>query len=288
MTGYGKASGLASKRKYTVEIKTLNSKQFDLLARIPQIFKEKELEIRSMLQKKLERGKIETTISVDETAAEASFEINRNLVKKYYREILEFKHEIEDLNTKELLPTILKLPEVIQAIPEKLEEKEWEALLPIIKEAIDNCDNSRIKEGNLLEEDFKKRINIIKSFLSAVETFENQRITRIRAKLNQDLEKYVDNKKLDENRFEQELVYYLEKIDITEEKVRLSTHCEYFLQTLSEKDKSNGKKLNFISQEIGREINTIGSKANDSDIQKLVVQMKDELEKIKEQLFNIL
>jgi uncharacterized protein (TIGR00255 family) len=196
--------------------------------------------------------------------------------------------ELKDNNASDLLPAILKLPEVVQPIPETLEEEEWEALLKIIQEAISNCNDSRIKEGGLLETDFKNRINTIKNFLESVEGFENQRITRIRAKLNQDLEKFVDDKKIDENRFEQEIIYYLEKIDITEEKVRLRTHCDYFLQTLSETNTSNGKKLNFISQEIGREINTIGSKANDSDIQKLVVQMKDELEKIKEQLFNIL
>ncbi len=287
MTGYGKAQGQAGKRKYTIEVKSLNSKQFDLLSRIPQIYKEKELEIRSLLHNNLERGKIEITISVDDSEANASFEINRELVKKYYREILAFQPEI-DVTPGELLPTILKLPEVVQAIPETLKEEEWEALLPIIEEAINNCNDSRIKEGNLLETDFQNRINTIKNFLKSIEEYEGQRITRIRARIKQDVEKFVDDKKIDENRFEQEIVYYLEKIDITEEKVRLLTHCDYFTQTLSEKNTSNGKKLNFISQEIGREINTIGSKANDSDIQKLVVQMKDELEKIKEQLFNIL
>lgn len=288
MTGYGRASGEAGKRKYTIEIKTLNSKQFDLLSRIPQIYKEKELDIRSLLQNRLERGKIEITITVDESAAEDNYEINRELVEKYFTEIKSLQEEIGLKDDNQLLSTILKLPEVLQAIPEKIKEEEWEGLLKIIMEAVDHCDNSRIKEGKILENDFKNRIDFIRKYLTGIEAFEDQRITRIKTRLRQDLEAYADDKKIDENRFEQEIVYYLDKIDITEEKVRLDNHCNYFLQTLTESHTSNGKKLNFISQEIGREVNTIGSKANDSDIQKLVVQMKDELEKIKEQLFNIL
>lgn len=288
MTGYGRASGESGKRKYTIEVKTLNSKQFDMLSRIPQIYKEKELEIRSLLQSKLERGKIEITITVDESVTEDNFEINHELVKNYFTEIRSLQKEISLKDDDQLLSTILKLPEVIRAAPEKFEEEEWEGLLTIILDAIDHCDKSRIKEGEILEEDFNNRISYIRKYLTALEKFEDQRIVKIRTRLKQDLEKYVDDKKIDENRFEQEIVYYLEKIDITEEKVRLENHCNYFLQTLAEANTSNGKKLNFISQEIGREINTIGSKANDSDIQKLVVQMKDELEKIKEQLFNIL
>ena len=288
MTGYGRASGEAGKRKYTIEVKTLNSKQFDMLSRIPQIYKEKELEIRSLLQNKLDRGKIEITITVDESEAEDNYEINRDLVKKYFSEIRALQQEISLKDDDQLLSTILKLPEVIQVTPEKFEEEEWEGLLGIIGEAIDHCDRSRLNEGEILEADFKNRISFIREYLVAIQPFEDQRITKLRARLQQDLVNYVDDKKIDENRFEQEIVYYLEKIDITEEKVRLDNHCNYFLQTLAEANTSNGKKLNFISQEIGREINTIGSKANDSDIQKLVVQMKDELEKIKEQLFNIL
>ncbi len=288
MTGYGMASGESGKRKYTIEIKTLNSKQFDMLTRFPQIYKEKELEIRSLLQNNLERGKIEITISVDENDANDSYELNRELVKKYYQEISAVQKEMNLGENNQLLAAILKLPEVVQAVPEKLEQEEWEGVFHIITEAINNCDESRIKEGKSLENDFKKRIMIINTLLESVENFEDQRIEKIKIKLRHDLEKFFEEVKIDENRFEQEIIYYLEKIDITEEKVRLSNHCNYFLQTLSEANTSNGKKLNFISQEIGREINTIGSKANNSDIQKLVVQMKDELEKIKEQLFNIL
>lgn len=288
MTGYGKASGEAGKRKYTIEVKTLNSKQFDMLSRIPQMYKEKELEIRSLLQEKLERGKIEITINVDESAADDNYEVNHTLARKYYKEIISLQKELNLHDTGEILQLILKMPDIVQAAPERLEPEEWRGMLQIISEAVASCDDSRIKEGNLLEDDFMNRIKTIRSFLDDVEKYEDQRIARIRTKLKTDLEKYFEEKKIDDNRFEQEIVYYLEKIDITEEKVRLANHCDYFLQTLGETGTSNGKKLNFISQEIGREINTIGSKANNSDIQRLVVQMKDELEKIKEQLFNIL
>jgi uncharacterized protein (TIGR00255 family) len=288
MTGYGMASGESGKRKYTIEIKTLNSKQFDMLTRFPQIYKEKELEIRSLLQKMLERGKIEITIAVDEDEANDSYELNRELVKKYYHEIAALQQELNPGEITQILPAILKLPEVVQAVPEKLEQEEWEGVLKIIVQAINHCDTSRMKEGEILEKDFRQRIMTITSLLESVENFEGQRIEKIKIKLRHDLEKFFEEVKIDENRFEQEIIYYLEKIDITEEKVRLSNHCNYFLQTLSGASTSNGKKLNFIGQEIGREINTIGSKANDSNIQKLVVQMKDELEKIKEQLFNIL
>ncbi|MCF8365856.1 MAG: YicC family protein [Bacteroidales bacterium] len=288
MTGYGRADGEVNNTKFTVEVKTLNSKQFDMVSRIPYVYKEKELQIRSLLQQKLERGKIEITVAVEESKAEVNYTLNRELAKKYYLEIIELQQELGVESNPLLFSSILKLPEVIQSIPEKLEEEEWEGMQKIVQEALSLCDVSRINEGKVLENDFVERIASIASLLSEVEKYEDQRIRRIRDKIKADLDKYFNETKIDENRLEQEIVYYIEKIDITEEKVRLKNHCNYFIQTLAEDETSNGKKLNFISQEIGREINTIGSKANDSDIQKLVVQMKDELEKIKEQLFNIL
>jgi len=288
MTGYGRAEGEANKKKFTIEVKTLNSKQFDLISRMPAIYKEKELEMRSLLQQKLERGKIEITVNVEGTKSDDNYTLNKELAKKYYNEIFELQQELNIENNTQLLPAILKLPEIVQIVPEKFQEEEWEDVLKIIHQAIENCDESRIKEGKMLETDFNNRIEYIADFLKQVEKFEDQRISRIREKIKADIKKYFEDTKIDENRLEQEIVYYIEKIDITEEKVRLSNHCDYFLQTLAESDTANGKKLNFIGQEIGREINTIGSKANDSDMQKLVVQMKDELEKIKEQLFNIL
>ncbi len=288
MTGYGRAEGEAGTKKFTVEIKTLNSKQFDLISRIPIIYKEKELEIRSHLLQALSRGKIEITLTTDHSEKVENYALNIALAKKYFSEIQLLQREINIEDDPQIMNTLLKLPDVIQAVPEKLLDEEWKNISMIINLAVDNCDTSRINEGKNLEKDFTQRIKLIDAFLKEIEKFEGRRIERIREKFRKDLQKYVDDNKIDENRFEQEIIYYLEKIDITEEKVRLSNHCDYFLQTLNENHTSNGKKLNFISQEIGREINTIGSKANDSDIQKLVVQMKDELEKIKEQLYNIL
>ncbi len=288
MTGYGRAEGEVNNRKFTVELKTLNSKQFDMLSRIPPVYKEKELQIRSILQQKLERGKIEITVNVEDSKADVNFAINRELATQYYNEIIGLQRNLGIENSNEILATILKLPEVIQAVPDVLEEEEWEGMQEIIHQAVALSDDSRIKEGKVLENDFTERIATITALLLNINKYEDQRIVRIKEKLKADLEKYFEEKKIDQNRLEQEMVYYIDKIDITEEKVRLSNHCNYFLQTLAEADTANGKKLNFISQEIGREINTIGSKANDGDIQKLVVQMKDELEKIKEQLFNIL
>lgn len=288
MTGYGRAEGEVNSRKFIIELKTLNSKQFDMLSRIPPVYKEKELQIRSILQQKLERGKIEITVNVEDSKADVNFTINRELARHYYNEIIGLQKDLGVENSNEILATILKLPEVIQAVPDVLEEEEWEGMQKIIHQAVALCDASRLKEGKVLENDFTERIASIAALLLNVNKYEDQRIVRIKEKLKADLEKFFEEKKIDQNRLEQEMVYYIDKIDITEEKVRLNNHCNYFLQTLAEADTANGKKLNFISQEIGREINTIGSKANDGDIQKLVVQMKDELEKIKEQLFNIL
>lgn len=288
MTGYGRAGGEVNSRNFSIEIKTLNSKQFDMVSRIPAIYKEKELQIRTLLQQNLERGKIEITISTEDSKAEMNFAVNRELFKKYYSEIIDLQQELSIENNSDLISSILKMPEVVQAVPEKLKDEEWEEIKKIIAQAVNLCDASRTKEGQVLENDFVERIAIIVRLLSEVEKYEDRRTSRIREKIKTDLEKYFEDKKFDENRLEQEMVYYIEKIDITEEKVRLSNHCNYFMQTMGENSTANGKKLNFISQEIGREVNTIGSKANDSDIQKLVVQMKDELEKIKEQLFNIL
>ncbi len=288
MTGYGRAEGTVNEKKITVEVKTLNSKQFDMIARIPVVFKEKEILIRGLLQHTLERGKIEITVSIDEPDAEDKFAINTALVKKYYEQMVNLHKELGTLPGESLLPSLLKMPEVIQPVAQVLKEDEWTEIEKTILAAIGHCDAARQAEGAVLEADFTQRIASIKSYLENIAPFEDRRIARIREKIKLDLEKFFSDKNIDENRLEQEIVYYVEKIDITEEKVRLLNHCHYFIQTLSENKVSNGKKLNFISQELGREINTIGSKANDSDMQKLVVQMKDELEKIKEQLFNIL
>jgi uncharacterized protein (TIGR00255 family) len=288
MTGYGRAEGDVNSKKITVEVKTLNSKQFDMMARIPAVFKEKEILMRSLLQQTLERGKIEITVTLDDPNAEDKFAINTALIKKYYYQMQQLQEELGAKASEALLPALMKMPEVIQPVTQELKEDEWAQIENTIRDAIGHCNAARLTEGAVLEADFTQRIASIKSYLENIALYEDRRIARIRDKIKLDLEKFFSEKNIDENRLEQEIVYYVEKIDITEEKVRLLNHCHYFMQTLGENHVSNGKKLNFISQELGREINTIGSKANDSDMQKLVVQMKDELEKIKEQLFNIL
>jgi len=288
MTGYGRAEAEAENRTLAVELKTINSKQFDLLPRIPQQFKEKELEIRTLLLQKLERGKVELTIASNGQSPSSAFLVNTMILKKYYNEINKVREELQIAEDPQMLSTLLKMPDVLESGEEKLSEDDWKLLSDTLVKALERCDESRIIEGRVIESDFIQRIGLLRKYLDDIGNFENRRIEKIRDKFRKDLLKYVTEQSIDENRFEQEIIYYLEKIDITEEKVRLANHCDYFIETLGEKDTANGKKLNFISQEIGREINTIGSKANDSDIQKLVVQMKDELEKIKEQLFNIL
>ena len=287
MTGFGKAKCDLPDKKIGIEIKTLNSKQFDMIYRLPSIFREKELEIRSFLAQKLERGKVEISLDVEDTAGIENFRINQKVAKRYFDEIKILSDELNLTTDEEILPILLKLPDVIVAETHKLQAEEWELLFASIDEAAKVCDNFRLQEGKKLDSDFRNHIFNILKLLDKIPEFEQERIEKLKIKFRKDLRDIVELHKMDENRFEQEIIYYLEKIDITEEKVRLKNHCDYFIQTLDEKF-SNGKKLIFISQEIGREINTLGSKANDSNIQKFVVQMKDELEKIKEQLFNIL
>ncbi len=287
MTGYGKAECALNEKKITVEIKTINSKQFDFLARLPLIYKEKEIEIRNLLLNRLERGKIELTISTDSAIDEEGFTLNTSLIRKYYNEISSLAADLGLQPGTDILQSILRFPDIMKSNEKTVDETEWLTVTEALKNAIKKCDDSRKSEGKNLESDIKNRVAVIKSLLQQIEPWETGRIEKVRAKFRKDLIAFLDELTLDENRYEQEILYYIEKIDITEEKVRLRNHLDYFIESMDEPE-SNGKKLSFISQEIGREINTIGSKANDLDIQKLVVQMKDELEKIKEQLFNIL
>jgi uncharacterized protein (TIGR00255 family) len=230
---------------------------------------------------------VEFTLSLDQSELAGTYSINQTLAKKYFEEVNSLAAKLGVKTDEHIFSTILKLPDVLQAEEHKLDENEWIQILRSVDEAVAKCDAYRITEGHKLEADFRQRLGLIMGFLESITEFEEERIEKIKVKFRKDLSDVIENQMIDENRFEQEIIYYLEKIDITEEKVRLKNNCEYFMQALADKE-SNGKKLNFISQEIGREINTIGSKANNSDIQKLVVQMKDELEKVKEQLFNIL
>lgn len=282
MTGYGKAVAECSDKKITIEIRSLNSKSIDLNTRLPFLYKEKELDIRKILSEKLQRGKIDFTVNTEATADNKAQQINPEIIKAY---INEFKAIVPEATDPELLAIVMRLPDVMAFTCKELDEEEWNIFLKVLYEAIDNLNEFRIAEGNVLEQDFIQRINKIKELLVQVEPFEKERIQTLKDRFTKNLEEL--SSEYDPNRFEQELIYYLEKLDITEEKVRLKNHCEYFLENLNSNE-SEGKKLGFICQEIGREINTLGSKSNHSEMQKIVVQMKDELEKVKEQVLNIL
>lgn len=282
MTGYGKAVAECSDKKITIEIRSLNSKSIDLNTRLPFLYKEKELDIRKILSEKLQRGKVDFTVNTEATADNKAQQINPEIIKAY---INEFKAIVPEATDPELLAIVMRLPDVMAFTCKELDEEEWNIFLKVLYEAIDNLNEFRIAEGNVLEQDFIQRINKIKELLVQVEPFEKERIQTLKDRFTKNLEEL--SSEYDPNRFEQELIYYLEKLDITEEKVRLKNHCEYFLESLNSNE-SEGKKLGFICQEIGREINTLGSKSNHSEMQKIVVQMKDELEKVKEQVLNIL
>lgn len=287
MTGYGKAILETPQKKITIEIKSLNSKQLDLNTKIPWLYKEKELEIKSLISKRLDRGKIDLSIFFDLLDDEYIPSINKTIVKNYFNQLKEISKELNlDLN-EHILPTILRLPETLKNEKPELSESEWDLTRRQLIEAINMLDLYRIEEGNALEKDLRNSLGRIKSSLESIETFEDGRINKVREKLVSILNENIKSENIDKDRFEQELIFYLEKFDINEEKVRLRKHCEYFLESM-DTPSPNGKILSFITQEIGREINTIGSKANDASIQKLVVMMKDDLEKIKEQTLNIL
>jgi len=287
MTGFGKEVLENEARKITIEIRTLNSKQLDLNLRLPQIYREKELDIRSIIGKNLERGKTDISINIEQKNVSAAPVISKALATHYYNELKEVSESINQSNDYDYLSMIVKMPEVLVSPEVEIDDKEFGELLATIQHACDKVNTFRKNEGKILEKDFIQRINTIIELLQKVASFEEQRTTRIRERIKSNLEAFSQDVQSDKNRFEQEVIYYLEKLDITEEKIRLKKHCDYFLETLA-KETSVGKKLGFVSQEIGREINTMGAKANDFDIQQIVVLMKDELEKIKEQLFNIL
>ncbi len=283
MTGFGKAIVNSQSKKITVEIRSLNSKQLDLNLRIPGIFREKENEIRELISKNCERGKIDFSIFIETGKfPEVSF-INKKLAKAYFLELRKLANELK-ADKEDLLEIVLKMPEVMK--PERVEPdaSEWKNIKHCIEKAMIEINRFRKDEGRELQKELEKRIALIVNSLNEISSLDEKRIPFLREKIRNSIKELKE--KIDENRFEQELIFYIEKLDITEEKVRLKTHCDYFIKTLREEN--SGRKLNFISQEIGREINTIGSKANDAEMQKLVVHMKDELEKIKEQLNNVL
>lgn len=287
MTGYGKAVAEIPGKKVLIELKSLNSRQFDLNTRLPWLYREKESEIRNRISRLLDRGKIDLVISFDITDAESVPLINKAVVRSYYTQIREISGELGIEPGMDLLSAVLKFPESLKTEKTELPVEEWNEVLEKLDESLQQLDTFRTEEGRSIESDLRLCIGRITSLLDEIGRYEGNRIERIRERLHRLLEENVGGENIDGNRFEQEILFYLEKLDINEEKVRLRNHCEYFIEKI-ETPPPNGKILNFIAQEIGREINTIGSKANDSKIQKLVVMMKDDLEKIKEQTLNIL
>lgn len=283
MTGYGKAESNAHNKKFTVEIKSLNSKQIDMNVRMPSSYRDKELVIRKFLSSALGRGKIDCSLFVEHTGIEKTANINAEVVKKYYQDLKAIAQELD--NKDELMGAVMRMPEVMKVEKEELDPQEWQSIEKLIHEAAQALIQFRKDEGKSLADDFKLRIENIRTLMQSIEKEEHQRVANIRERI---VEKLGDLKStIDENRLEQELIYFLEKLDVTEELVRLSNHLNYFLETM-DSSISEGKKLGFICQEIGREVNTIGSKSNNAEMQQQVVQMKDELEKIKEQILNVL
>lgn len=283
MTGYGKATGSFNGKKIVVEVRSLNSKNLDLFVRLAPLYKSKEIEIRKMVGEALDRGKTELNINIENTGSTANFVINKELAKIYYNDLKSISEEVNE--PQDLLAMVMRMPEIYVNQSEELTDEEGQQLETLVKEALNKLIDFRLQEGKSLLEDLTTRIEEIRALLLRVPEFEQLRIDTIRERMRKGFED--NNTNIDENRFEQELIYYIEKLDVTEEKVRLENHLDYFLETMKA-GKSVGKKLGFISQEIGREINTLGSKSYHVELQKIVVQMKDNLEKIKEQVLNTL
>ena len=287
MTGYGKASCELGEKIVTIEIKTLNSKQLDLFFRIPNAYRDREMEMRNELANRLKRGKIEVSFTLENKEGKQATHLNAAVIKNYYNQLTSITGELGISGNEPLLQAILRMPDAFNNEKEIADPEESRRLMQTLASAIDELEKFRHTEGLSLATDVASRIRLIESFLESIEPFEKGRTELIRNKLESSLLEFVPQESIDKNRYEQELIYYLEKLDISEEKTRLQHHCKYFIEVMNEPDQV-GRKLGFVAQEIGREINTIGSKANHSGIQKLVVLMKDELEKIKEQLMNVL
>lgn len=282
MTGFGKATLQLPTKKITVEVKSLNSKGLDLNVRMPSLYREMELGLRNQIASKLERGKVDFSIFIESTAEQTSNKVNVPIVKAY---ISQLREVYADADETELMKMAVRMPDTLKIEREEIDENEWAQIKNVIDESLDNIVTFRIDEGVSLEKEFQLRIGNIRKYMNEVIELDPERVQAIKERLHTAIEELKVN--VDENRFEQELIYYLEKLDITEEKVRLSNHLDYFLETINGTE-ANGRKLGFITQEIGREINTMGSKSNHAPMQKLVVMMKDELEKIKEQVLNVL
>jgi len=287
MTGFGKAVFELHGKNVTIEIKTLNSKQIDINVKLPQKYKDKELIIRNELSRQLVRGKIDLILNEENTATDRPAIVNQTVIEAYYRKFKEIHDKLGLPTTECVMQIIMRLPDTLIIEEEKPDEADWGIIFENLKNAVGEVLKYRSLEGRVLEQDVSMRIENIVNFSGEIELYEKSRLENIKSRISSNVIEYVGDQAFDKNRFEQELIYYIEKLDITEEKVRLANHCKYFAETVK-MESSAGKKLGFISQEIGREINTIGSKAYDSEIQIIVVRMKDELEKIKEQLLNVL
>ena len=287
MTGYGRAEATFKDKTILVEVKSLNGKQFDLRLNIPFMLKPYEVEIRNKLNETLLRGSVESTITIKSNGISKPVTVNKELAKSYYQPIVELADEL-GIPKENILSTLLKMPDVVSSSSEVLTEEEWKQIQDLLQEAIKALIQHRLEEGKSVEKDLLERVAAIEMHQANIEKFEPNRRVKIKEGLVKLLEQHVGPDKYDNNRLEQELIYYIEKIDISEEKVRLNNHCTYFKTVLKETEASKGKKLSFILQEMGREINTTGSKANDMDMQKSVILMKDELEKAKEQILNVL
>jgi uncharacterized protein (TIGR00255 family) len=282
MTGFGKASLQLPTKKITVEIKSLNSKGLDLNTRMPSVFREMELGLRNQISQRLERGKVDFSLYVEVTGEETTSKINVPIIKGY---INQMKAVIPNADETELMKMAVRMPDALKTERDEIDENEWKQIQTVINEALENIANFRKDEGTSLEKEFQLRISNINNLMNEAVSYDAERVETVKTRLRTALDELKMN--VDENRFEQELIFYLEKYDITEEKVRLGNHLNYFLETLNGTE-ANGRKLGFITQEMGREINTMGSKSNHTEMQKLVVMMKDELEKIKEQVLNVL
>ena len=287
MTGYGRAESNFNEKTFIVEVKSLNGKQFDLRLNIPSPLKPYEVEIRNKLNETILRGSVECTIQIKSNGITKPISINKELAKSYYQPIIELADEL-GITKENILSTLLKMPDVVASTNEVFTEEEWKVLAGVLHQAIDLLMKHRAEEGKSIEKDLVERVAAISAQQAVIEKIEPIRRAKVKENLIKQLEQHIGADKYDANRLEQELIYYIEKIDISEERVRLTNHCAYFNSILLEKDPSKGKKLSFILQEMGREINTTGSKANDVDIQKAVILMKDELEKAKEQILNVL
>lgn len=287
MTGFGKTEFEVGNKKITLEIKSLNSKQLDINTRIPAMYREKDIEIRRLFSEMLTRGKVDFALYLDNLGTESTSRINSAIIKDYYNQLKDVHQELGLEINENIMQSIMRLPETVKMVYDELDETEWLMVRENLVKTLDELNRFRDQEGMALKVDIVANIANILDLLGQVEPFENQRMENVKTKIKESLDTLQLNGSVDKNRFEQELIYYMEKLDINEEKVRLTNHCSYFTETMAE-DEPSGRKLGFIAQEIGREINTLGSKANESNLQRIVVQMKDNLEKIKEQVLNVL